>query len=367
MADVVVVGAGIVGASVAYHAARAGAVVKLIDKSLPASGVTADSFGWIGGPAEADVPDASAALRRSVVADYRRLQEELRGLQVRWTGSLRWGGSASGDDIELASDERLVDGAQVRQLEPALRVPPARALHKTSDGAVDAVAVTEALVTGARDHGAELMVGVAVIGLRRHSDRVVGVATSAGFVRGHTVVLAAGVDTALLCAPLRFDLPVAPSPALLLRVSAPVGVVRTLVASPELEVREPSSGQLVIAASYSGEDKQEELARTAEEMVRRLTATFAVDARDVRLISVRVGMRPMPADGLPIIGPLHTADGVYLAVMHPGVTLAPAAGRLIAAEVVDHIHAPELRDLRPERLTADGSSSGPLSRASARG
>ena len=46
--DLVVVGAGIVGASVAYHAARAGAVVILVDVGRPGAGVTADSFAWIG-------------------------------------------------------------------------------------------------------------------------------------------------------------------------------------------------------------------------------------------------------------------------------------------------------------------------------
>ena len=47
MPEVVVVGAGIVGASVAYHAARLGAAVTVVDKALPGSGVTGDSFAWI--------------------------------------------------------------------------------------------------------------------------------------------------------------------------------------------------------------------------------------------------------------------------------------------------------------------------------
>ncbi|MFV2108690.1 FAD-dependent oxidoreductase [Micromonospora sp. LOL_015] len=51
----VIVGAGIVGAAVAFEVARAGAEVVLLDKSVPACGVTADSFAWIGGPRGADV------------------------------------------------------------------------------------------------------------------------------------------------------------------------------------------------------------------------------------------------------------------------------------------------------------------------
>jgi len=56
--DLVVVGAGIVGASVAYHAARAGAVVTLVDAGRPGAGVTADSFAWIGASGVRDGPAA---------------------------------------------------------------------------------------------------------------------------------------------------------------------------------------------------------------------------------------------------------------------------------------------------------------------
>jgi FAD dependent oxidoreductase len=77
MADVAVVGAGIVGASVAYHAARAGAEVVLLERSLPASGVTGDSFAWIGGPGGRDAVDGSTPLRRTALDDHRRLEREL--------------------------------------------------------------------------------------------------------------------------------------------------------------------------------------------------------------------------------------------------------------------------------------------------
>jgi glycine/D-amino acid oxidase-like deaminating enzyme len=124
---IVVVGAGIVGAAVAYEAARAGAEVVLLDKSLPASGVTADSFAWIGGPPGADVPDPSTALRRGVLQDYRRLVEEVPGLRVRWRGALMWGEEQL-DVGRLGPGEHLVDATEVGLLEPRLRVRPTRAL-----------------------------------------------------------------------------------------------------------------------------------------------------------------------------------------------------------------------------------------------
>src|SRR4051812_22049469 len=123
---VVVVGAGIVGAAVAYETARAGAEVVLVDKGLPGSGVTADSFAWIGGPRDGDRPDAGTPLRRHVRPDYRRWEREVPGVRVRWCGAVDRG-------------EELPD-----------------------DGAVDPVAVTRALVRAAQGHGAELIADCAV-------------------------------------------------------------------------------------------------------------------------------------------------------------------------------------------------------------
>lgn len=345
LVQVAVVGAGIVGAAVAYETARAGADVVLLDKSLPASGVTADSFAWIGGPRGGDPPDPSTALRRQVLQDYRRLEEEVPGLEVRWRGALMWGEEQPDD---LAPGEHLVDAAAVGRLEPRLRVRPMRALHVESHGAIDPVAVTHALVRAAQKHGARLMANVAVTALDLRGRQVTGVRTSAGSLPADTVVVTAGVDAPVLCGPLGFDLPVAPSPALLMRFTAPPGLVRTLVATPHLEVREATDGHLLVAAGYHGELDHDDLWRAGEMMLRRLTATF--DAQEVTLVSVRLGARPMPADGLPITGPVPGVGGVYIAVMHSGVTLAPTAGRLIASEIVDGVEAPELAGLRPARF-----------------
>jgi len=345
----VVIGAGIVGAAVAHASARAGAQVLLVDTALPASGVTGASFAWIGGPSGGDVPDASSPVRRRVVQAYRRLEREVPGVSVRWSGSLVWLDEA-GDPAPLGPDEQLLGPDEVARLEPHLAEPPPRALHRRSDGAVDPVAVTQALAGAARDHGAELLTACAVTRLRLDGHRVVGVETSAGFLPATRVVVAAGVGAPALCAPLGLDLPVAPSPAVLMRFTGPPGLVRTLVATPHLEVREAGAGRLLVAAAYQGEADEHDLRHAGEDMLRRLVATFR-GAEDVRLDAVTVGMRPMPADGLPVVGPVPGVDGAYVAVMHSGVTLAPAVAQLVAAEVVHGATAADLEGLRPDRFS----------------
>ena len=117
--DLVVVGAGIVGASVAYHAARAGAVVTLVDAGRPGAGVTANSFAWIGASGVRSGP--AAVLRLTAADEYRRLEAELPGLPVTWSGSLSWGTADSAP--EAGPGQEIVDAATL----PTARAHPAAA------------------------------------------------------------------------------------------------------------------------------------------------------------------------------------------------------------------------------------------------
>lgn len=341
MADVVVVGAGIVGASVAHHCARLGAGVTLVDKALPGTGATGASFAWIG--TSDRVPGPGGPLHAAAVREWRRLASEVGGGLVRWTGSLSWGGEPPGD---LEPGRYLVDADQVAALEPNLLRPPARAVHIPGDGVVDPVTTTDALVGAARAHGARVVPGTAVTGLHVAQGRVAGVTTTAGLLPARTVVLAAGADVPVLCAPLGAQVPVRPSPAVLVRLTGPPQLVRTLVATPDVEVRSGGDGELLAALAYDGETTAAEVARSAERARDRIAGMFR-GAQDVRVREAQVGMRPMPVDERPVIGPLPGLPGAYVAVMHSGVTLAPVAGRLVAEEVVHGVRTPELRGCRP--------------------
>ena len=139
----VVVGAGITGASLAFHLAARGQRVTLLDAGLPGSGATRSSFGWIGRPATSDLP--SAPLRYLALDEYRRLERELPDLSIRWSGALVWG---SVDDPGGGCTT-----PDVAALEPNLVDPPATALYRQEDAAFDPLAVTDLLVAPAIDGG----------------------------------------------------------------------------------------------------------------------------------------------------------------------------------------------------------------------
>ncbi|WP_338801636.1 FAD-dependent oxidoreductase [Pseudomonas sp. RSB 5.4] len=187
---IIVIGAGIVGASLAYHLAAKGAKVVVIEAGEIASGATGRSFAWIntshGGP------DSVAPLRAAAIAEYRRLESELPGLKVRWTGALSYG-----DGWFQAPS---VCSAQILDLEPNLKHPPERAFLAAEEGALDAVQATHVLIAGAQDHGATVLTQTPVLGFQILNGLVTGVITAANELDADIVVLAAGTATPQLAA-----------------------------------------------------------------------------------------------------------------------------------------------------------------------
>jgi glycine/D-amino acid oxidase-like deaminating enzyme len=156
----------------------------------------------------------------------------------------------------------------------------------------------------------------------------------------------------VLCAPLEVKLPVASSPTFLMRVAAAPRLVRTILASPEFEVRENRDGELLMTAPFDEEvASAPTLEQLAQHALERLQSSFG-GSGSLRLLGHGVARRRMPAGG-PIVGYLTPDKSVYVAVMHTALTLAPTVGRLVANELVSGEPAAELRRCRPQRLSTE--------------
>lgn len=127
---VVVAGAGIIGASIGYHLAKAGAAVTIIDKQGPASHASRDTFAWINAT-WAKQPQSYHAFSRESVANWHDLQQAL-DLPVRWGGSLEWFDDAARQQTLVAQiaeqaawgePARMLDAAEFVALEPRLLIP----------------------------------------------------------------------------------------------------------------------------------------------------------------------------------------------------------------------------------------------------
>ena len=178
---------------------------------------------------------------------------------------------------------------------------------------------------------------------------VVGIETANGVLAADQVVLAAGAGTVSLAASAGIDIPVEAPPGLIVHSKPYRKVLNGLVLADELHMRQTAEHRIIAGADYGGTDPGEEPEKAAEELFAKVKAMLR-DADDLELDFFTVGYRPTPKDGFPIIGRTEGAPGVYLAVMHSGVTLAPLVGLLAATEIVDGTDDPTLLPFRLARF-----------------
>lgn len=321
---IIIVGAGIVGASIAYHLAHRGIKVTVIDRNEPASGATGSSFGWIHSTVSDDAPDV--LLRRASVEDWHRLENEVPALWVNWAGAL----SYDDDSLNGQAEEKILGQPDISRLEPALNAPPQRAYYAEQDGAVDPADATRALLDHACCLGAKVKTQTLVTGFIKEGKRITGIETPEGALAADCVVLACGTDISLLLSTIGIRIPVMASPAILLRYSVAAQVVNTLISGDDIEVRHANNGDILAAEDYPAPGRADEMASaTLATMKNRLAGT-----ESAYLLKESVGQRPVPQDGYPIMGFIDDVTGIYVTVMHPAVTCAASVGRMASEELI---------------------------------
>ncbi|OBZ14398.1 FAD-dependent oxidoreductase [Bacillus sp. FJAT-27264] len=341
---IVIIGAGIVGASVAYHLAKRNQDVTVIERHPAAAReVTDKSFAWI--HTTHKVAPEYWHLYDAALEEYHALQQELPELKIHWHGALTWGTPPLREQPHFQKLNR----EQLEALEPNLQEYPDEAMFVSEEGAVDPIEVTELLLSKAREYGAKVQFDTNVTQLQQKDSRLVGVHTSKGFLESDVLVLAAGTSIPELCNPLGCPVPVTSSPSILIQMKTPNKRIRTLISNAQFEARQLTDHTLLAAEDYIDESEEngpEAVGKRAFDTLRRSLK----NGNQLELESIKVGMRPMPEDGYPIVGFQGHIKGLYLAVMHSAITLAPLIARLAASEIIEREPRGELDHCRLSRF-----------------
>ncbi|MBZ9678190.1 NAD(P)/FAD-dependent oxidoreductase [Mesorhizobium sp. ES1-1] len=334
--QVIIVGAGIIGASIAWHMARAGASVTVIADSAMGGVATPNSFAWIN--ASWGNPEPYFRLRIRAMAEWTRLAHDLPGLPLSWCGGLCWDLPAAEMKTYAAEHaawgygiERL-DRAGAARIEPHLVEPPDFALYVAEEGVAEPVAATKALLADAERHGARIVAST-VTALVQTNGRTTGVDTSHGLMAADEVVIAAGVGSPDLAATAGIKLPIETPPGLIVHSRPHRKLLNGLVLGERLHMRQTMEGRIIAGSDFGGADPGKDAGGTARELFAALKAGLR-DSDGLELDFHTVGYRPTPIDGFPIIGRPEGMDSLYIAVMHSGITLAPAVGLFAAREIL---------------------------------
>ena len=148
-----------------------------------------------------------------------------------------------------------------------------------------------------------------------------------------------------LCVNLRVDGPA----GLLVHTEPTFKMLNGLVMSPEFHVRQTAEGRLVLGSDFGGTQPGDDPAATAAQLLAMLPS-FVLGAEKLKMEYFTLGYRPTPADGFPAVGRPRGIEGLYVAVMHSGITLAPAIGEFGATEILNDVRHELLRPYHPDRL-----------------
>jgi D-hydroxyproline dehydrogenase subunit beta len=375
-ADVVVVGAGVVGAACAYYAARAGLRVAVVDRGPVAGGTSGRGEGNLLVSDKSPGPELDLTLRSLEL--WRELDSTLDGssFELEAKGGLVVAATAeglAGLSARAAAQRDVGVSAQSdwdpRDLEPHLRSGLAGGVYYPQDLQVQPMlAAAQLLRAAVRHHATTVYTHTTVTALERSSGgSVFAVRTSAGVIATPAVVNAAGTWAADVAALAGVTLPIRPRRGYILVTEPLPALIRHKVYAAEYVANVASSasdlqtsavvegtrgGTILIGASRErvGFDRSFSLPVLA-----RLAAQ-AVDLfpilGQVHAIRVYQGFRPYSPDHLPVIGPDPRVPGLLHAGGHEGagIGLAPATGELITAALTGAPPVVAAEPFRPDRF-----------------
>lgn len=367
---VVVAGAGIVGASIAWHLARAGARVTIIDKLGPATHASRGTFAWINAT-WAKQPRHYHRLNQAGVSNWKSLADEL-AIPVRWGGSLEWF-AEEGRQAKLKEQiaeqalwrepARMLGAAELAEIEPGIDFGAAESVaFSPNDGAVDPVLATNRLIEDARDFGATLRYPCELTDIEFGGSGLEAVVTSSGPIEADRLVLATGAAPGAARRFSGIDIPQRSTPGIIAITEPLDPLLGRVVAAPGIHMHQRSDGRIVLGEQDGAPETHEarlggrpndfpDPAIASEHAGRMLevAARYLPGIAGAAIENVYIGWRPLPLDGHPVIGASPERPDVYLAIMHSGVTLAPIAGQLAATEILSGERLPRLDVYRPDR------------------
>ena len=368
IADVIIVGGGVIGLSIARSLAVKGVRdILVLERSSLGTEASFAAGGMLAPQAEADSRDQFFELlfeSRAMYPDFAAALRNETGIDVELdtTGTLYLAFSEH-DQNEI--DERYewqtraglpvekLTADEARLLEPCIAPNTSGALRFALDIQVENRRLLNALANSVNELGVQTICGVNVESIRTEKSRVKGLQTSAGEFQASTVVLAAGAWTSLLSTTVKVE----PVRGQMICLTSQPRLTRHVIYSPRGYLVPRQDGRLLVGSTSEAAGFAKEVTVAGINQILLNALEIAPSIATLPLVDSWSGLRPKAPDGLPVLGPCGEIDGLIYATGHyrNGILLAPITGELIARTIVDGSLPTSLAPFSPDRFVAVSS------------
>lgn len=366
-ADIVVVGGGVIGLSLAWRLARAGAAVTVIDAGCDDGQASIASAGMLAPLAEAQMSGPLVESGLESLRRYPGFVSELReasgvSVDLSAAGMLRvatdW---AEADALAAAFAWQKsaglqldwLDGEAARGLEPGLSERVRAAVLSPAEKRVEPGALLAALMEACRRGGVRRET-TRVVGFETRGRRVLTLETTAGSSRCAAVAVAAGAWSAVLARRLGVELPIFPVRGQMLALRRLPRLLRHTIYSRAGYLVPRAEGRVDVGATVESVGFNPATTEAGDAALRASAHALAPSLGTAHVESRWAGLRPASGDGLPIIGPLPGWENAFISTGHfrNGILLAPYSADLLSRTILDGVCGPSLEPFSAGRWTA---------------
>ncbi len=372
--NVVIIGVGIIGATLGYHLSRwNGVTVTLLERDVPGAGASGHSFAWANAFGK-DPREYHTLNRRALDMWYRLAYQLDADIGIHYGGEMRWE-----NDPQRARQLRervqqiqtwgypcrLITSDEILALEP--RLHPGTVLAASfseADIHIETDTFIDVCLRRAREAEAIVYAQTSVTGFVIRDGNIAAVKTTNGEFSCDVVVLASGVQTTELASLAQAHIPQQRSPGIVIKTTPCAEVLHNVavIHAPStdehhqhLHLRQLSDGSLRIGQGTQEGINRDDSQQHADALLER-AKTYLPAIADAKAIPMSVGYRPMPLDGFPVLGFTKAVPNLYIALMHSGVTLAPLVGEMATLEIADNVRVDWFAPYRPGRFSASPES-----------
>lgn len=368
---ITIIGGGIIGLSIGYQLSKAGTEITLIEKDFLGAHASGSSFSWINASYDKK-PVSYNYLARLGITSYHQLQKEL-NLDIKWGGSLEWFKTKKSSD-QLRDQVRLlqnyqdalaiqiINHDQASKLESFVNFKNSQTIaYSIHEGAMNTLSTINKLSEGIKNNGGKVIYPVEFKKLEYRGNNLESIKTSDGEIKTNQVIFACGINTDNI---LSSKMMRPSTPGIILTTKPLRPLINRIIVAPGIHIHQQNDGRIIIGEQGGAGMLHEErlikkpryfpnndYEKKHQNRILKTIKEFIPKLNDLEVERTAIGWRPLPKDGKPIIGPIKELPGVYLAVMHSGISLAAIIGTLVKEEILEARTNKLLEDFRPSRFT----------------